>query len=50
VSSDGELEPEVDENKIVTDQDRADALELKANANKAFASKSSTVYTKVFAH
>ncbi len=39
VSSDGELEPEVDEDKIVTDQDRAEALEVKGRANKAFAGK-----------
>jgi hypothetical protein len=37
VSSEGELEPEVDDNKVVTDEDRAAALELKARANKAFA-------------
>jgi serine/threonine-protein phosphatase 5 len=37
VSSDGELEPEVDEDKIITDEDRKDALEAKAKANKAFA-------------
>lgn len=37
VSSDGELEQEVDEDRIVTDQDREQAAELKAQANKAFA-------------
>jgi hypothetical protein len=37
VSSEGELEPEVDDNKVITDEDRAAALELKARANKAFA-------------
>lgn len=37
MSSEGELEPEVDDNKVVTDEDRAAALELKARANKAFA-------------
>jgi hypothetical protein len=37
VSSDGELEPEVDEDKIITDEDRQEALEVKAKANKAFA-------------
>ena len=40
VTSDGELEPEVDEDKIITDQDRKEALELKAKANKAFGGKS----------
>ncbi|RSH94241.1 hypothetical protein EHS25_004044 [Saitozyma podzolica] len=39
LSSEGELEPEVDDNKVVTDEDRAAALELKARANKAFAEK-----------
>ena len=37
VTSNGDLEPEVDENRIVTDEDRAQALEVKARANKAFA-------------
>ena len=37
VSSDGELEPEVDEDKIITDQDRSEALVVKGKANKAFA-------------
>jgi serine/threonine-protein phosphatase 5 len=37
VSSDGELEPEVDEDRIVTDQDKEQAADLKAQANKAFA-------------
>lgn len=36
VGSDGEMEPEVDDNKIITEQDKALALELKAKANKAF--------------
>lgn len=36
VSSDGELELEFDENRIITDEDRAQALELKAKANAAF--------------
>jgi serine/threonine-protein phosphatase 5 len=40
VSSDGELEPEVDEDKIVTDEDRAEALVVKGKANKAFAGNS----------
>ena len=39
MSSDGELEQEVDENRIVTDQDRGQAAELKQKANKAFASE-----------
>lgn len=39
VSSDGELEQEVDENRIVTDQDKEQAAELKQKANKAFASE-----------
>lgn len=40
MGSDGELEQEVDEDRIVTDQDREQAAELKQKANKAFASKS----------
>ncbi len=43
MSSDGELEHEFDELREVTDEDRAAALELKAQANKAFG-------TKDFAH
>jgi hypothetical protein len=39
VSSDGELEQEVDEDRIVTDQDKEQAAELKQKANKAFASE-----------
>ena len=37
MSSNGELEPEVDEDKIVTDEDRTEALVVKGKANKAFA-------------
>jgi len=37
VGSDGELEEEVDLDKIITDQDREQAAELKVKANKAFA-------------
>ena len=37
VSSDGELEEEVDLEKDVTDEERAKAAELKVEANKAFA-------------
>jgi serine/threonine-protein phosphatase 5 len=37
VTADGELEPEVDEDKIITDEDRKEAAEVKAKANKAFA-------------
>lgn len=44
MSSDGELEPEVDEDRIVTDQDREQALEIKAKANKAFQSEYMTLY------
>jgi len=40
VSSDGELESEVDEDRIITDQDREQAAELKVKANKAFAGES----------
>jgi hypothetical protein len=40
VSSDGELEEEVSLDKIVTDEDKAKAGELKAQANKAFAGES----------
>jgi serine/threonine-protein phosphatase 5 len=36
VSSDGELEQEVDQEKTVTDADREAALECKAKANEAF--------------
>lgn len=39
MSSDGELENEVDELREVTDEDRASALELKAQANKAYGAK-----------
>jgi hypothetical protein len=41
VGSDGELEEEVDLERIVSDQDREQAAELKVKANKAFAGKSS---------
>jgi hypothetical protein len=37
VGSDGELEEEVDLERIVSDQDREQAAELKVKANKAFA-------------
>ena len=37
VGSDGELEPEVDDDKIVTEEDRARAADIKAQANEAFA-------------
>jgi hypothetical protein len=37
VGSDGELEEEVDMERIVTDQDRELAAEFKVKANKAFA-------------
>ena len=40
VSSNGELEPEVDDDKIVTEEDRVKALEVKTKANKAFAGES----------
>jgi hypothetical protein len=40
VGSDGELEEEVDMDRIITDQDREQAAELKVKANKAFAGKS----------
>ncbi|KAK8861195.1 hypothetical protein IAR55_002014 [Kwoniella newhampshirensis] len=53
LSSDGELEAEVDDDKIVTEEDRARALELKADANKAFAAKefnrSIDLYTQAIA-
>lgn len=53
LSSDGELEPEVDEDKIVTDGDRTLALEIKARANQAFAGKDFTksidLYTEAIA-
>ncbi|GMK58381.1 hypothetical protein CspeluHIS016_0504130 [Cutaneotrichosporon spelunceum] len=39
LSSDGEWEHEVDELRVVTDEDRAAALELKAQANKAYGAK-----------
>ncbi|CAK9779552.1 unnamed protein product [Cutaneotrichosporon oleaginosum] len=39
LSSDGELEHEFDELREVTDEDRAAALELKAQANKAYGAK-----------
>ncbi|RXK36678.1 protein phosphatase 5 [Tremella mesenterica] len=42
LTADGAFEQEVDDKKIVTDQERAKALELKAQANKAFAGMSST--------
>lgn len=38
MGSDGELEPEVDDNKVITEEEAAEALELKALANKAFKS------------
>jgi hypothetical protein len=37
VSSNGDLESEVDDDKIVTDEDKSEAAALKAKANKAFA-------------
>ena len=37
MGSDGELEEEVDMDRIITDQDREQAAELKVKANKAFA-------------
>jgi hypothetical protein len=37
VGSDGELEEEVDMDRLITDQDREQAAELKVKANKAFA-------------
>lgn len=40
MGSDGELEEEVDLDKIITDQDREQAAELKVKANKAFAGES----------
>lgn len=40
MGSDGELEPEVDENKVITEQDKVLALEMKTKANKAFAGMS----------
>jgi hypothetical protein len=40
VGSDGELEEEVDMDRIITDQDREQAAELKVKANEAFACKS----------
>jgi hypothetical protein len=40
VGSDGELEEEVDLERIVSDQDREQAAELKVKANKAFAGES----------
>ena len=43
VSSDGELEEEVSLDKIVTEEDKAKAAELKGQANKAFASESTRV-------
>ncbi|WRT65305.1 uncharacterized protein IL334_002248 [Kwoniella shivajii] len=53
LSSDGELEPEVDDNKIVTEEDRVKALEIKAEANKAFGAKdfnkSIELYTQAIA-
>ena len=53
MGSDGELEPEVDEDKIVTDADRVLALDIKGRANKAFASKDFTksidLYTEAIA-
>lgn len=53
VSSDGELESEVDELREVTDEDRAAAADLKAQANKAFATKdfsrSIDLYTEAIA-
>ncbi|RSH87663.1 uncharacterized protein EHS24_000177 [Apiotrichum porosum] len=53
LSSDGELESEVDELREVTDEDRAAAADLKAQANKAFATKdfsrSIDLYTEAIA-
>ncbi|KAL1410300.1 Palmitoyl-protein thioesterase 1 [Vanrija albida] len=53
LSSDGELESEVDETREVTDADRAAALELKSLANKAFGTKdfarSIELYTEAIA-
>ena len=40
MGSDGELEEEVDMDRIITDQDREQAAELKVKANKAFAGMS----------
>lgn len=44
MSSDGELESEVDEDRIITDQDREQAAELKVKANKAFAGMSALYF------
>ncbi|WVQ83409.1 hypothetical protein IAT38_005550 [Cryptococcus sp. DSM 104549] len=53
LGEDGELEPEVDDNKVITEEDKAQALELKAKANKAFAAKdfnaSIDLYTQAIA-
>ena len=42
MGSDGELEEEVDMDRIITDQDREQAAELKVKANKAFAGECSS--------
>ncbi|OWT36190.1 protein phosphatase 5 [Cryptococcus neoformans Bt1] len=53
LGSDGELEPEVDDNKVITEEETVEALELKALANKAFKvknfSRSIDFYTQAIA-
>ena len=44
MGSDGELEEEVDMDRIITDQDREQAAELKVKANKAFAGMSALYF------
>ncbi|ODN74317.1 hypothetical protein L202_06735 [Cryptococcus amylolentus CBS 6039] len=53
LGEDGELEEEVDDDKVITEEDKTKALELKAQANKAFAAKefnkSIDLYTQAIA-
>ena len=37
MSSDGELEPEVDLDRVISEEDKAKAVDMKTKANKAFA-------------
>lgn len=46
VTSDGQLEEEVDLDKVVSKEDEAQAIELKAQANKAFAGESQFIYNR----
>ncbi|KAL7419407.1 Palmitoyl-protein thioesterase 1 [Cryptotrichosporon argae] len=48
LSSDGELEPEVDEDRVISEEDIAKAAELKAKANEAFKNKEFTASIELY--